>query len=46
MPPVLLRWPLTPQVHVGGMAVEVETSHQHLLLCDRWQQRGSLTEWH
>jgi len=31
----------------GGMAVEVEPSHQYftVLLCDRWQQRGSLTKW-
>jgi len=35
------------EVDVGGRAVEVEPSRQYcymLLLCDRWQQRGSL--WH
>jgi len=36
------------ELGVGGMAVEVEPSHQYsviLLLCDRWQQRGSVTKW-
>ena len=36
------------ELGVGGMAVEVEPSHQYsviLLPCDRWQQRGSLTKW-
>jgi len=29
MPPNLLRWPMTSEVDVGGMAVEVEPSHQY-----------------
>ena len=27
MPPILLCWPTTSEVDVGGMAVEVEPSH-------------------
>ena len=40
--------PPTSEMDVGGMAVEIETSHQYptLLPCGRWQQRGNLTEWH
>ena len=29
MPPILWCWPLTADVHVGGMAVEVEPSQQY-----------------
>ena len=29
MPPILLCWPTTSEVVVGGMAVEVEPSHQY-----------------
>ena len=29
MPPILLCWPMVSEVNVGGMAVEVEPSHQH-----------------
>ena len=29
MPPVLLCWCTTSEVDVGGMAVEIESSHQH-----------------
>ena len=46
MPPLLLCWPTTSEAHVGGMAVEIEPSHQYsttFCCCDRWQQRGSLT---
>jgi len=45
---ILLSWPMTSEVDAGGMVVKVEPSHQHpvLLPCDRWQQRGSLTNWH
>ena len=49
IPPILLCWPTTSEADVGGMAIEVEPSHQYcyiLLPCDRWQQKGSLTEWH
>ena len=45
MTPILLCQPMTSEVDVGGMAVEVEPSRQYsvLLPCDRWQQRGTLT---
>jgi len=29
VPPILLHWPVTSGVDVGGMAVEVEPSHQY-----------------
>jgi len=29
MPPVLLYWPTTSEVDVGGMAVEFEPSHKY-----------------
>ena len=29
MPPILLCWPTTSEVAVGGMAVEVEPFHQY-----------------
>ena len=29
MPPILLCWPTTSEADVGGMAVEVEPSHQY-----------------
>ena len=29
MPPILLCWPMTSEVDVGGMAVEVEPSRQY-----------------
>ena len=48
MLPDLWCWLMTSEVDVGGMAAEVEPSHKlHyiLLLCDRWQQGGSLTKW-
>jgi len=34
---------MTSEGGVGGMAVEVE--HYMLLLCDKWQQRSTLTQW-
>ena len=43
---VLLCWPPTPEVSVGGTAVEAEPSHhQHSILLPhyRCQQKGSLT---
>jgi len=47
--PILLCGPMTTQVDVGGMAAEVEPSHQYpitfLLLCTDGS-RGALTEWH
>ena len=49
MPPMLRFWSTTSEVDVGGMTAEVEPSHQYcyiLLPCNRWQQRGSPTEWH
>jgi len=45
---ILLFCHARPQANVGGMAVEVEPSHQYytLLPCDRWQQRGNLANWY
>ena len=31
MPPILLCWPATSEVDIGGVAVEVESSHQYLV---------------
>ena len=49
MPPILLRWLMTSEVDVGGMAVRgwtfLSVFHYILLLCARWQRRGSLTKW-
>ena len=49
MPPncFFLCWPMMSEADGGGMAEEVKPSHHNsmLLLRDRWQQRGSLTEW-
>ena len=49
-PLILLSWPMTSEADVGDTAGRVDPSHQYsvkiLLLCDRWQERGSLTEWH
>jgi len=48
MPPMLLRWPATPEANVGVMAVEVEPSHYMfhymLLPCGRLRQTDSLTQ--
>jgi len=33
MPPVLLRWLMASEADVGGMAVEVEPSHQYSITC-------------
>jgi len=45
---ILLYWPMMSEVHVGGRTVKAESSHpifHYILLpCDRWQQRGSVTE--
>lgn len=36
MPPILSRWSVTSQADVGGMAVEVESSHQYsVIFCCR-----------
>ena len=47
MPHILLGWPTVSEADVGDMTVEDEPSQQYsdtcLLPCDRWQQRGSLT---
>ena len=47
MSSILLCHP-TSEVDVGGMTVEVETSHWYsvLLLYNKWQQRCSLTKWY
>ena len=45
MPPILLCWSLTSEAAVG-MTVEVESSQTFcyiLLPCDKWQQKGTLT---
>ena len=48
MPPILLCWSAVSEAD-GGMAVEAEPSppilHYILSPCDRWLQRGNLTEW-
>ena len=48
MPPILFCWPMKSETDVGGMAVDGEPAitifHYMLLLCDRWQRRGRLTE--
>lgn len=44
---ILLSWPMTSDADVGDIVGGVEPSHQYsisLLLCDRQQQKGSLTE--
>ena len=49
MLPILLCWPTATEVGVDGTTVEAEPSYQsHCILspCGRWQQQGSLTEWH
>jgi len=33
LPPILLFWPMTSEVDVGGMAVEDEPSHQYPITC-------------
>ena len=33
MPAVLLHWPMMSEVDVGGMAVEVDPSHQYSVTC-------------
>ena len=52
MSPVLLFWPKTSDVDVGGMAAEVELSHEHPILfccCVRDGSRGEVWQngiWH
>jgi len=48
--PILLCWPTTSEANVGGVygsrgCTLPPTYCSILLPCDRWQQRGSLTEW-
>lgn len=31
--PILLYWPRKPEADTGGMAVEVEPSHQYSMTC-------------
>ena len=49
MPPILFFLPTMSEMDAGDVAVEIEPSHQYsitfTLLCDRWQQRGTLTKW-
>ena len=47
MPPILLFWLTMSEVDVSTIAVEAEWPifRNMLFLCDRWQQRGSLTKW-
>ena len=46
-PPVLLRWPIRGGCWwYGSMGWTFPPiAHHLLLLCDRWQQRSSLTKW-
>jgi len=49
MPPVLLCWPMTSEADGGGMAVEVEPSHQHSITfccCVTDGSRGAVWQWH
>ena len=41
LPPILLCWPTTSEVNVGGMAVEVEPSHQYPITCCCYVTDGS-----
>jgi len=43
MPPILLCWPVTSEVRVGGMAVEAEPSHQYPVPCCCCVTDGSRT---
>ena len=49
MPPMLLYWPSMSEAHIGGTAVEAVPCHEYfhymLLLCDGWQQGGSVIKW-
>lgn len=48
IPAILLGWPTIAEVNVGDMAGEIELSQQYCFfffsLCDRWQQRSSMTK--
>jgi len=47
MPPILLCWRMTLEADGGDMEAEAEPSLQYcctFLLCDRWQEGGSLTK--
>ena len=47
MPPILWCWPTMSEVAVGGMAAEVEPSHQYSLTCCCWVTDGSRgAVWH
>ena len=47
MPPISWCQPTKAEADVDSTAVEAEPSHQYSILSarDRWQQRGSPTEW-
>ena len=48
MPPILLCWPTMSEVDVDGIEAVwtfLPIFCCILLLCDRWQQKGSLTKW-
>ena len=48
IPIILLCWPITSEVDVGGTAVKVEPSHQYSITfcCHAMNgSRGQLTEW-
>ena len=45
-PPILWSWLTMSEADVGGMAVEIEHSHQYSITCVTWQQRGSLIKSH
>ena len=45
VPPILLYWYTTPEVNVGGVAVEAEPSHQHSVTfscCATVDSRGAV----
>ena len=47
IPPILLCWPMISDTNIGGMAVEVEPSHQYFITfccCETDGSRGAV--WH
>lgn len=49
LPPVRLCWTTVSEMDVGAMAVEMlfpTSIPLHVVECDRWQQRGTLTKCH
>ena len=49
MPPILLCWPAASEANGGGNGSRgwtfLSVCHYALFLCDRWQQRSSVTKW-